>query len=165
MEREHDNHWLPAVLLVNITDDHCQLRSHANTPGFMLLQRNRPIRLQLAQPRREFCSRELRGTKPVRRRTSQANFAHSRKLLAVGNSLRNKSTYLLSLSVSRARRWSLVSVRVLSRLVSSAVHDYLSFLCSRWPYGRRGSGPLPPSLSLSLSLIVLKVCSLVTSQC
>ena len=47
------------------------------TPGFRLLQRNRPMRLQLARPRRQFCSRELRGTKPVRRQTSLilANFS------------------------------------------------------------------------------------------
>ena len=56
----------------------------ANVPGFRLLQRNRPIRLQLAQPRREFCLRELRGTKPVRRQTSLilANFSQSETLSA-----------------------------------------------------------------------------------
>ena len=112
-----------------------------------LLQRNRPMRLQLARPRRQFCSRELRGTKPVRRQTSLilANFSQLESSLSPQQ---QHSTHLLS--ISRARRWSLVSVRVLPRLVSSAVHDYTSL--SSAAGGRMVAEAADPfSLSLSLS--------------
>ena len=109
----------------------------------------------VAQPRREFCSRELRGTKPVRRRTSLilANFSQSE------NSLRNKPTYLLSLYLSLEQDGGLLCLYVVS-LASSPQLFTTTSLQPVAVWSPRQRTPSPP---LSLSLIVLKVCSLVSS--
>ena len=157
----HDWCQVVFVILVNINMLQMIIVSSdrtRTTPGFRLLQRNRPMRLQLARPRRQFCSRELRGTKPVRRQTSLilANFSQLESSLSPQQQHSTHSLYLSSKTVVSCVCTCTPSPRLLS-----CSRLYLSFLCSRWPYGRRGSGPL---LSLSLSLIVLKVCLLVISE-
>ena len=141
----------------SFTDDHCQLRSHANVPGFRLLQRNRPIRLQLAHPRREFCLRELRGTKPVRRQTSLilANFSQLETLSAT-------SQLIFSLYLSLEQDGGLLCLYVFS-LASSPQLFTTTSLSSLQPVAVWSPRQRTPSPPLSLSLIVLKVCSLVTS--
>ena len=64
--------------------------------------------------------------------------------LSATTTLNSPSLYLSSKTVVSCVCTCSPSPRLLS-----CSRLYLSFLCSRWPYGRRGSGPL---LSLSLSL-------------
>ena len=109
------------------------------------MQRNRPIRLQLAQPRREFCSRELRGTKPVRRQTSLilANFSQLETLSAT-------SQLIFSLYLSLEQDGGLLCLYVFSLASSPQLFTTIS-LSSLQPVAVWSPRQRTPSPPLSLS--------------
>ena len=123
-----------------VSSDHTRMHQASGC-----LQRNRPIRLQLAQPRREFCSRELRGTKPVRRQTSLilANFSQSETLSAT-------SQLIFSLYLSLEQDGGLLCLYVFS-LASSPQLFTTTSLSSLQPVAVWSPRQRTPSLPLSLS--------------
>ena len=144
MEREHDNDWLPAVninllQMTIVSSDHTRMHQAS---GFAEKPTNQ---VAASSAKAGVCSRELRGTKPVRRQTSLilANFSQSETLSAT-------SQLIFSLYLSLEQDGGLLCLYVFSLASSPQLFTTIS-LSSLQPvavWSPRQRTPSPLSLSL-----------------
>ena len=145
MEREHDNDWLPAVnitllQMTIVSSDHTRMHQASG-----LFAEKPTNQVAASSAKAGVCSRELRGTKPVRRQTSLilAHFSQSETLSAT-------SQLIFSLYLSLEQDGGLLCLYVFS-LASSPQLFTTIYLSSLQPVAVWSPRQRTPSPSLSLS--------------